>query len=320
MGSAKIKSKEIEPKGPSKISLQTRQHLVAGLILLILPLFLYHTTILGGQQYMGNDVLQWRAGAESLIAHQEETGEVAHWAENMFSGMPPQESPVTGAQDSEQPANDTQVAESERPTGRINDYKAEDIDDPDVSRFVSLLDMHYPEIDRERVLGRAFEFGDPELIDKAYLRDMVGEHADVLAGYFEDVVNRYSNAVEQTVNNIYERAGGKQRWDQMSQAFTRNAPDAIKNIVRKLIDSSNPEEVHQGLDFIFDYSTQSGYVDSPAQRPGTTASAGGGDALSAEQFSKAVREIGGRNRNPKVYDTKVEQLRRRRALGIELGL
>src|SRR5690625_1134003 len=232
----------------------------------------------------------------------------------------PQESPVTGAQDSEQPANDTQVAESERPTGGLNDYKAEVIDDPEVSRFVSLLDMHYPEIDRERVLGRAFEFGDPELIDKAYLRDMVGEHADVLAGYFEDVVNRYSNAVEQTVNNIYERAGGKQRWDQMSQAFTRNAPDAIKNIVRKLIDSSNPEEVHQGLDFIFDYSTQSGYVDSPAQRPGTTASAGGGDALSAEQFSKAVREIGGRNRNPKVYDTKVEQLRRRRALGIELGL
>lgn len=232
----------------------------------------------------------------------------------------PQEAPVTGAQDSEQPANDTQDAESERPTGGLNDYKAEDIDDPEVSRFVSLLDMHYPEIDRERVLGRAFEFGDPELIDKAYLRDMVGEHADVLAGYFEDVVNRYSNAVEQTVNNIYERAGGKQRWDQMSQAFTRNAPDAIKNIVRKLIDSSNPEEVHQGLDFIFDYSTQSGYVDSPAQRPGTTASAGGGDALSAEQFSKAVREIGGRNRNPKVYDTKVEQLRRRRALGIELGL
>src|SRR5690625_6133516 len=37
---------------------------------------------------MGDDVLQWRAGAESLIAHQEETGEVAHWAENMFSGMP----------------------------------------------------------------------------------------------------------------------------------------------------------------------------------------------------------------------------------------
>src|SRR5690625_3383788 len=88
MGSAKIKSKEIEPKGPSKISLQTRQHLVAGLILLILPLFLYHTTILGGEQDMGYDVLQWRAGAESLIAHQEESGEAAHWAENVFSGMP----------------------------------------------------------------------------------------------------------------------------------------------------------------------------------------------------------------------------------------
>lgn len=37
---------------------------------------------------MGGDVIQWRAGAESLIEHQEETGEVAHWATNMFSGMP----------------------------------------------------------------------------------------------------------------------------------------------------------------------------------------------------------------------------------------
>lgn len=65
-----------------------KQHLFSLLILFALPLFLYHTTIFGGQQYMGNDVLQWRAGADSLIEHQEATGEVAHWAEDMFSGMP----------------------------------------------------------------------------------------------------------------------------------------------------------------------------------------------------------------------------------------
>ncbi len=37
---------------------------------------------------MGHDVIQWRAGAESLIEHQETYDETAHWATNMFSGMP----------------------------------------------------------------------------------------------------------------------------------------------------------------------------------------------------------------------------------------
>lgn len=37
---------------------------------------------------MGHDVIQWRAGAESLIDHQERYDETAHWAANMFSGMP----------------------------------------------------------------------------------------------------------------------------------------------------------------------------------------------------------------------------------------
>ncbi len=65
-----------------------RQHLFALIFLFVLPLFLFHASILGGQQYMGHDVLQWRAGAESLIQHQQQYDETAHWASNMFSGMP----------------------------------------------------------------------------------------------------------------------------------------------------------------------------------------------------------------------------------------
>ncbi|TVR12615.1 MAG: hypothetical protein EA391_15085 [Balneolaceae bacterium] len=65
-----------------------KQHLFALIFLFVLPLFLYHASIVGGQQYMGHDVLQWRAGAESLIQHQQDYDETAHWASNMFSGMP----------------------------------------------------------------------------------------------------------------------------------------------------------------------------------------------------------------------------------------
>lgn len=66
-----------------------KQHVIALLFLFILPLILYHSIFLGGQQFLGTDVIQWRAGAESIIEYQEEHGgENPLWAPNMFSGMP----------------------------------------------------------------------------------------------------------------------------------------------------------------------------------------------------------------------------------------
>lgn len=64
------------------------RHIYALIFLFILPVFLFHASIIGGKQYMGHDVIQWRAGAESLMQHQEQYDETAHWASNMFSGMP----------------------------------------------------------------------------------------------------------------------------------------------------------------------------------------------------------------------------------------
>lgn len=65
-----------------------KQHIYCLGFLFLLPFILFFASTLGGQQYMGHDAIQWRAGAESLIEHREVFGEVAHWAENMFSGMP----------------------------------------------------------------------------------------------------------------------------------------------------------------------------------------------------------------------------------------
>lgn len=68
---------------------KNKQHLIALGVLFILPLILYSAIFIGGQQFFGNDVLQWRAGAESIIQYQEEhDGENPLWATNMFSGMP----------------------------------------------------------------------------------------------------------------------------------------------------------------------------------------------------------------------------------------
>ena len=87
---AKKKNKSPVSKTPDfweKLS-NTKKHAISLGFLFILPVFLFQASIIGGQQYMGHDVIQWRAGAESLIEHQQTYDETAHWASNMFSGMP----------------------------------------------------------------------------------------------------------------------------------------------------------------------------------------------------------------------------------------
>ncbi len=66
-----------------------KKHLVALAVLFILPVILYSSIYIGDKQFLGNDVMQWRAGAESVMEYQENhEGEHPLWAPNMFSGMP----------------------------------------------------------------------------------------------------------------------------------------------------------------------------------------------------------------------------------------
>ncbi|HEX6983253.1 MAG TPA: YfhO family protein [Balneolaceae bacterium] len=68
---------------------ENKQHIIALVILFLLPVILYSAIFLGGKKFMGHDVIQWRAGAESVVDYIEtHDGEHPKWATNMFSGMP----------------------------------------------------------------------------------------------------------------------------------------------------------------------------------------------------------------------------------------
>ena len=64
------------------------QHLIILVFLLIVPSFIFSEVYFGGQQFVAHDIQQFRATAQSVIEYQEETGEDALWASNIFSGMP----------------------------------------------------------------------------------------------------------------------------------------------------------------------------------------------------------------------------------------
>lgn len=65
-----------------------KKHWINLFILLVLPLLLYSAIFFGGKQFMGNDIMQYRGGAQSVVEHIETYGEHPLWATNMFSGMP----------------------------------------------------------------------------------------------------------------------------------------------------------------------------------------------------------------------------------------
>ncbi|SMO66839.1 YfhO family protein [Fodinibius sediminis] len=68
---------------------ENKKHGIALAFLFLLPLILYSAIFFGGKQFLGNDVLQWRAGSESVIEYMEtHDGDHPNWATNMFSGMP----------------------------------------------------------------------------------------------------------------------------------------------------------------------------------------------------------------------------------------
>lgn len=68
---------------------KNKRHIISLVILFVLPVILYSSIFLGNQTFIGNDVMQWRAGAESIIEYKEaHNGENPLWATNMFSGMP----------------------------------------------------------------------------------------------------------------------------------------------------------------------------------------------------------------------------------------
>lgn len=67
---------------------ESRQHIVALLILFLIPFFLFTATTIGGKELQRHDTTQWRAAAESVIEYREAYDKEPLWVTNMFGGMP----------------------------------------------------------------------------------------------------------------------------------------------------------------------------------------------------------------------------------------
>lgn len=65
-----------------------QQHITCGIALLLVAVVFCAPVLFGDRALVGGDTIQWRAAAESLLDHREQTGEEPLWASNVFGGMP----------------------------------------------------------------------------------------------------------------------------------------------------------------------------------------------------------------------------------------
>ncbi len=67
---------------------ERNQHLVSLTVLLTLSVTFFAPIHFSGKQLVAGDTIQWRAMAQSMIEHEEESGEASYWAGRVFAGMP----------------------------------------------------------------------------------------------------------------------------------------------------------------------------------------------------------------------------------------
>lgn len=67
---------------------EKHRHAISLTVLRLLPVLLFHATVLGDRQFLAHDTLHWRASAESIYEYRAEHGGEELWSTNMFGGMP----------------------------------------------------------------------------------------------------------------------------------------------------------------------------------------------------------------------------------------
>lgn len=173
--------------------------------------------------------------------------------------------------------------------------------------------------DMQRALGKAVEYGDKNLIDKAYIKERFGEHAAYAEMLAEAYLDDQAGQAQRAVAEAYEVAGGKENWTIVSQVFNGKAPEHLRAAARALANSGDLKGAAQ---LVVETCQSMGLI--PNVNPQLKGGAGNYGALSAAEFSKEYqalrKEAGNRSLESNQFKQRYDNLLQRRAAGKRQGI
>lgn len=219
------------------------------------------------------------------------------------------------------PATQQPQADAIRPNwmqSSANEFDVNSINDPIIKSMATVLQTAGKDLDLDRVLGKALAFGDPALVDLAYLRDAGGPQAAQLGEIAKGIVQAVNAKAEAVTNEVYNSVGGEAVWHSSVAAFNQSAPHELKVTVAQMLDSTNENFIKAGAKIVAEFGRSSGLIPQQGAPLLNSASAGvQGQGLSREQFQAELRKI---DSNSPGFEQAREALFARRALGKRAGL
>lgn len=191
--------------------------------------------------------------------------------------------------------------------------------DPMLDSMLGIFDTAAKGIDRSRALGNALTHADPNLIDKAYLREVGGENGERLIQIAQGIVNHCNAMADAAQASVFKIAGGEAQWGASAAAFSKGAPDHLKQYVASALNSGSKSQIDAAAQTVVEWAKSSGlvptagsgFVDTGAGAPGSA------QGLSKAEFQKAHAALDKNDRN---YERLKGELYGRRAIGKQLGL
>lgn len=203
--------------------------------------------------------------------------------------------------------------------GSVNEFNVDSIDDPIIKSMASVLKVAGDGLDLDRVLGNALALGDPNLVDVAYIAEKGGKNAQQIAEIAKGIVQAVNAKSDAITQEIHTLAGGEAQWSQSAAVFNKVAPDALRAVVKTMLDSTDANKIKAGAKIVTEFGRASGQL--PKQGAsllnGASAAAAGANGLSAQAFKAELNKLD--SNKPGFLEAR-EDLFARRAAGKRLGL
>lgn len=172
------------------------------------------------------------------------------------------------------------------------------------------------EADLDRALQYAVEAGDARLIDKAFLQERFGEHAEQAQALAEAVMEQNQTSAKALLDTVYTAAGGEANFKQAAELFKTNAKPGMVNVVKQMLDSGDPDTVKEAAMLIVEYGSTSGGMVKQGERLVATSGFNAAAGISAEEFTQARQQL---NSTSRTYHQDYARLMDLRRIGKQLG-
>ena len=222
----------------------------------------------------------------------------------------------------QQPAQQAAPTEAEKPAwlkGSVNQFDVDGIDDPIIKSMASVLKVAGKDLDLDRVLGNALAFGDPNLVDVAYIAEKGGANAQQLVQIAQGIVQAVEAKSAALMSEVYVQAGGEAAWAQSTAVFNKVAPPELRMTVKTMLDSTNPAFIKAGAKIVSEFGRASGQLpqQGSALLNGASAGFGAANGLTAASFKTEHNKL---NPADPGFQEARNELFARRALGKRSGM